>query len=142
MKKNGGQWLIGKTFDGYAPIGPAIVTRDEGDEFRDAGGLDVRTTLNGETVQSSNTRHLIFKPADIVAFVSQFVTLKPGDIIQTGTPGGVGVFRKPPLFLKDGDEVTVSIQGLGSLQNRVAAGIGSGVARGFSPAPPPKRARL
>ena len=120
MKKNGGQWLLGKTIDGFAPIGPSIVTRDEGAPFFDAGNLGVHTTLNGEIVQKSNTRELIFKPADIVAFVSRFVTLKPGDMIFSGTPGGVGVFRKPPMFLKGGDEVVVHIDGLGSLTNRVA----------------------
>lgn len=120
MKKNGGQWLLGKTIDGFAPIGPSIVTRDEGAPFFDAGNLGVHTTLNGEIVQKSNTRELIFKPADIVAFVSRFVTLKPGDMIFSGTPGGVGIFRKPPMFLKGGDEVVVHIDGLGSLTNRVA----------------------
>ena len=97
MKKNGGQWLLGKTIDGFAPIGPSIVTRDEDQAFFDAGNLEVRTTLNGSVVQESNTKELIFKPADLVAFISKFMTLKPGDLIFTGTPGGVGVFRKPPM---------------------------------------------
>jgi 2-keto-4-pentenoate hydratase/2-oxohepta-3-ene-1,7-dioic acid hydratase in catechol pathway len=134
LKRNGGQWLLGKTMDGFAPIGPSIVTRDEGPEFADAGTLDVRTTLNGETVQSSNTRELIFKPADVVAFCSRFFTLKPGDLIFTGTPGGVGVFRKPPLFLKAGDEVVCTIGGLGSVRNRVQ--------RDADEQAVPKRARL
>ena len=134
MKRNGGQWLLGKTMDGFAPIGPSIVTRDEGAPFLDAGALAVSTTLNGKRMQESNTDQLIFKPADLVAFASRFVTLKPGDLIFSGTPGGVGVFRKPPLFLKDGDHVEVTIDGIGSLQNRVAAGGQAATA--------PKRARL
>jgi len=139
MKKNGGQWLLGKTIDGFAPIGPSIVTRDEGAAFADAGALGVRTTLNGETVQQSNTRELIFKPADIVEFVSRFVTLKPGDLIFSGTPGGVGVFRKPPMFLKGGDEVVVHIDGLGSLTNKVAVVPSSAASAG---GPQAKRAKL
>lgn len=122
FKKNGGQWLLGKTMDGFAPIGPAIVTRDEGPAFADAAALGVSTTLNGEVMQRSNTRELIFSPADLVAFASRFCTLKPGDLIFTGTPGGVGVFRKPtPLFLKAGDEVVCTIDGIGCVRNTVAA---------------------
>lgn len=121
MKKNGGQWLLGKTSDGFAPIGPCIVTRGEGAAFGDAGQLGLRCLLNGASVQESNTRELIHKPADCVAFVSRFCTLKPGDLIFTGTPGGVGVFRKPPMFLKDGDDVVCEIDGIGRIQNRVQA---------------------
>lgn len=121
LKRNGGQWLLGKTGDGYSPIGPAIVTRDEGREFADAANLDVRCFVNGERVQSSNTRELIFKPADIIAYASTYFTLMPGDLIFTGTPGGVGVFRKPPVFLKHGDTTVVEIEGLGKLTNVVTS---------------------
>ena len=96
MKRNGGQWMIGKTFDGFAPIGPAIVTRDE---LPDAGELGIRCYLNGERVQNSNTRELIFNPAAIVAYVTRFMTLKPGDLIFTGTPEGVGPLRKGDKLL-------------------------------------------
>ena len=138
-KSNGGQWLLGKAGDFMAPIGPSIVTRDEGPTFADAGNLRVRTLLNGEQVQNSNTRELIHTPADVIAYASRFFTLKPGDLILTGTPGGVGVFRKPPLFLKDGDVVTCEIEGLGRVTNRV---------RAVAPSPPEdgrrniKRAKL
>lgn len=97
LKRNGGQWLIGKTMDTFAPIGPAIVTPDE---LGDAHKLGIRCRLNGETVQDSNTEQLVFKTEKILAWITQFVTLTPGDIILTGTPPGVGCFRKPPLWLK------------------------------------------
>ena len=142
MKRNGGQWLLGKTMDGFAPIGPAIVTRDEGTPFLDAGALGVSTKLNGELMQNSNTNQLIFKPADLVAFASRFITLKPGDLIFSGTPGGVGVFRKPPLFLKNGDHVEVAIEGIGRLQNRVAAGDEAAATASALSVGTAKRARL
>lgn len=119
LKRNGGQWLLGKTGDGYSPIGPCIVTRDEGGEFKDACSLGLRTFLNGAVMQASNTRELVFKPDDIIEWASRYFSLTPGDLIFTGTPGGVGVFRKPPLALKDGDEVVVEIDGLGRLHNTV-----------------------
>ena len=118
MERNGGQWLIGKTFDGFAPIGPAIVTKDE---LGDPCKLDIRCLLNGVSVQSSNTKNLIFTPADVVEYASRFMTLNPGDIFLTGTPGGVGVFRKPPMFLKDGDEVVCEIDGIGKITNTIMA---------------------
>jgi 2-keto-4-pentenoate hydratase/2-oxohepta-3-ene-1,7-dioic acid hydratase in catechol pathway len=119
QKKNAGQWLLGKTMDGYCPIGPSIVTRDEAPAFTEANNLGVKCTINGETVQNSNTYQFIFTPADCVAFISRFMTLKPGDMILTGTPGGVGVFRKPPVYLKVGDEVTCEIEGIGAITNAV-----------------------
>ncbi len=97
LKKNGGQWLVGKTMDGFCPLGPAIVTADEvGDPHK----LGVRCLVNGVTKQSSNTDQLVFNTQQIVAWVSKFFTLLPGDVILTGTPPGVGVFMKPPQFLK------------------------------------------
>eukprot|EP00045_Choanoeca_perplexa_P019421 m.2804 g.2804 ORF g.2804 m.2804 type:complete len:292 (+) comp4099_c0_seq1:60-935(+) len=116
LKKNGGQWLVGKSFDGYAPIGPAIVTPDE---LGDAHNLGIRCRLNGETVQDSNTNQLVFKTEAIIAWLTKFMTLKAGDLILTGTPPGVGCFRKPPLWLKDGDVVDCEIDGIGTITNVV-----------------------
>jgi 2-keto-4-pentenoate hydratase/2-oxohepta-3-ene-1,7-dioic acid hydratase in catechol pathway len=112
------QWMIGKTFDTFAPIGPAIVTADE---IEDPHNLDISLTLSGEVMQSSNTRHLIFGVPKLIAFLSSVFTLEPGDIISTGTPGGVGMARKPPRWLKPGDEVVVRVEGLGELVNPVVA---------------------
>ena len=116
LEKDGKQWLAGKTFDTFAPIGPHLVTKDE---VPDAMALGIRLRLNGKAMQDSNTRQMIFSPADLVAYVSQVVTLQPGDIIFTGTPPGVGVARKPPVFLKGGDVAEVEIDGLGILRNPV-----------------------
>jgi len=118
MKTNNGQWLLGKTGDGFAPIGPAIVTSDE---LSDAEQLGIRCFVNGKLMQQSNTRELVHGPAQVVAYASRFMTLKPGDLIFTGTPGGVGCFRKPPIWLKDGDEVICEIDCIGRITNRVHA---------------------
>lgn len=115
-RKPGGQWLSGKTFNTFAPLGPALVTRED---IPDPHVLDISCTVNGEQLQSSNTRHLIFSVPDIVAYCSHILTLEPGDVIATGTPSGVGFTRKPPRFLKDGDVVVIEIQGLGALRNPV-----------------------
>ena len=112
------QWMIGKTFDTFAPIGPAIVTADE---IEDPHNLAISLTLSGEVMQSSNTRHLIFGVPKLIAFLSSVFTLEPGDIISTGTPSGVGFARKPPIWLKPGDEVAVRVEGLGELVNPVVA---------------------
>ena len=116
LEKDGKQWLAGKTFDTFAPIGPHLVTKDE---VPDALALGIRLRLNGTTMQDSNTRQMIFSPAEVLAYVSQIVTLQPGDIIFTGTPPGVGFARKPPVFLKGGDVAEVAIDGLGVLRNPV-----------------------
>jgi len=119
LKRNGGQWLLGKTFDGFSPIGPAIVTPDEL-PGGNAHNLGIRCIVNGTVVQNSTTAQLVFKTEDVVEFASRFMTLKPGDLILTGTPPGVGVFRKPtPVFLKHGDVVTCEIDGIGSITNTV-----------------------
>jgi 2-keto-4-pentenoate hydratase/2-oxohepta-3-ene-1,7-dioic acid hydratase in catechol pathway len=115
----GGQWLLGKTFDTFAPIGPMIVTRDE---VADPHQLAIQLRLNGETMQSSNTNQLIFPIDFLISHISKFATLKPGDLIFTGTPAGVGAGRSPALFLKPGDELEVEIEGLGILKNSVVAG--------------------
>jgi len=119
MEKNGGQWLIGKTMDTFCPLGPAIVTPDE---ISDPHNLGIRTRVNGKTVQDSRTNQMVHKTEDILWFASQFMTLKVGDVIITGTPPGVGAFMKPePIFLKDGDIVEVEIDELGTLSNQVVA---------------------
>ncbi len=112
------QWMIGKTFDTFAPIGPAIVTADE---IADPHNLRISLTLNGETMQDSNTSNLIFKLPQLIAYLSSVFTLEPGDIIGTGTPAGVGFARKPPRWLQPGDEVRIQIEGLGELVNPVVA---------------------
>lgn len=116
LKKNAGQWLIGKAMDGFCPLGPAIVTKDE---IGDPHNLKVRCDVNGKTMQDSNTNQLVFKTEAILAWVSKFFTLLPGDVILTGTPPGVGVFMKPPQFLKRGDVVVCDIEKIGSTRNKV-----------------------
>jgi len=116
LKKDGRQWMAGKTFDTFAPIGPILMTMDE---LGDPHNLSIRLRLNGQVMQDSNTRMMIFRAADLLAYISQIVTLQPGDLIFTGTPSGVGFTRKPPIFLKDGDVVEVEIEKLGVLRNPV-----------------------
>ncbi|MBI5085217.1 MAG: fumarylacetoacetate hydrolase family protein [Acidobacteria bacterium] len=112
------QWLMGKTFDTFAPTGPWITTADEIDDPHE---LDISMTINGEVLQRSNTRELIFKLPELIAFLSSAFTLEPGDIVTTGTPAGVGFSKRPPRWLRPGDECVVSIQGLGELRNPVVA---------------------
>ena len=112
------QWMMGKTFDTFAPMGPWIVSADE---IADPHALDIKLTLNGEVMQSSNTRHLIFGIPELLEFLSGVFTLEPGDVVSTGTPAGVGFARKPPRYLRPGDEVVVEVQGLGQLHNPVVA---------------------
>jgi 2-keto-4-pentenoate hydratase/2-oxohepta-3-ene-1,7-dioic acid hydratase in catechol pathway len=112
------QWLMGKTFDTFAPMGPHIVTADE---IADPHQLDISMTINGEILQNSNTRELIFKIPDLISFLSSVFTLQPGDIVSTGTPAGVGAARKPPRFLRPGDECVIRIAGIGELRNPVVA---------------------
>jgi 2-keto-4-pentenoate hydratase/2-oxohepta-3-ene-1,7-dioic acid hydratase in catechol pathway len=112
------QWLMGKTFDTFAPMGPWIVTADE---IPDPHSLDIQMEINGEIMQDSNTRELIFKIPDLISFLSSVFTLEPGDIVSTGTPAGVGFARKPPRYLHPGDRVTVKIPGIGELTNPVVS---------------------
>jgi 2-keto-4-pentenoate hydratase/2-oxohepta-3-ene-1,7-dioic acid hydratase in catechol pathway len=119
LNKPGKQWLMGKTPDGFAPTGPWLVTADE---VADPGQLAISLTLNGQTMQNSSTKELIFNIPQLIAYLTQIVTLKPGDLIFTGTPPGVGMARKPPVFLKPGDTMSVTIAGLGTLTNPCTAG--------------------
>jgi len=110
------QWFRGKAFDTFAPMGPALVT---GDEIEDLENLTLTARVNGEVMQSGNTRDMIFDIPAIIANISQDITLVPGDVISTGTPAGVGIFRDPPVTLKPGDVVECSISGIGTIRNRV-----------------------
>jgi 2-keto-4-pentenoate hydratase/2-oxohepta-3-ene-1,7-dioic acid hydratase in catechol pathway len=112
------QWTMGKTFDTFAPLGPAIVTTDE---IPDPQTLAISMTVSGEVLQQSNTSEMIFPVSRLIAFLSSVFTLEPGDVIATGTPSGVGFVRKPPRWLKPGDETVVRVDGLGALANPVVA---------------------
>ena len=114
-----GQWVRGKSCDTFAPVGEYVVTKDE---IADPHNLRIQFRLNNKTLQDSNTGELIFKISELIEFLSQSITLEPGDIVATGTPPGVGFARKPPIFLKDGDTAEVEIEGLGILSNVVKAG--------------------
>ena len=116
LNKPGKQWMAGKTFDTFAPVGPELVTPDE---VPDPHNLGIRLRLNGETMQNSSTSQLIFKVDELIAYLSKVFTLEPGDLIFTGTPPGVGMARKPPVWLKPGDVVEVEIDHLGTLRNTV-----------------------
>ncbi len=133
------QWLRAKGSDGFAPVGPAVVTRDE---IADPQRLRLTTTVNGEVWQESNTAEMIFDVPTIIAFISRTITLEPGDLIATGTPAGVGHYQEPPRYLADGDVVVCEIEGIGALETRVvdetpripdhatAAGVGALTFRG------------
>ena len=116
LKYGGGQWGLGKGFDGWAPYGPGIVSPKL---IPDPQNLKISTKLNGKTVQESSTGDMIFGIAKTIAFLSQGTTLLPGDLIFTGTPQGVGMGRKPQLWLKDGDVVEVGLEGVGTCVNKV-----------------------
>jgi 5-carboxymethyl-2-hydroxymuconate isomerase len=109
-----GQWTRGKSLDTFCPVGPVVVTADE---IADPQRLAIRCEVNGRTVQAANTSEMLFPIARLLAFCSAAFTLEPGDIVATGTPAGVGVFRDPPTFLGDGDVVTVDIESVGRLTN-------------------------
>ncbi len=110
------QWLQGKAWDATTPVGPELVTPDE---FDPVAGADISCRVNGEQMQSDNTRTLVFDSAELVAYASTFTTLRPGDLILTGTPGGIGGARDPKIFLQDADVVETEIQGLGQLRNQI-----------------------
>jgi 2-keto-4-pentenoate hydratase/2-oxohepta-3-ene-1,7-dioic acid hydratase in catechol pathway len=118
LNKPAKQWMAGKTFDSFAPTGPQLVSSDE---VPDPHNLGIRLRLNGQTMQDSNTRQLIFGVDELIAYLSQIMTLEPGDLIFTGTPPGVGMARKPPVWLQAGDVVEIEIDHLGTLRNPVIA---------------------
>jgi len=113
-----GQWVRGKSLDTFLPVGDLVAVS----EVPDPQSLPIRAILNGQVMQDSNTSNMVFGVADIVAFVSQAITLEAGDLIITGTPAGVGAFRDPKVWLQPGDEITIEIDGLGSITNPVVAG--------------------
>jgi 2-keto-4-pentenoate hydratase/2-oxohepta-3-ene-1,7-dioic acid hydratase in catechol pathway len=112
------QWMMGKAFDTFCPMGPWIVTANEIDDPHD---LDIKMTINGEVLQDSNTKELIFRIPELIEYLSSVMTLESGDIVSTGTPAGVGLGHKPPRWLRAGDECVVSISGIGELRNPVVA---------------------
>ena len=116
LEKDGKQWMIGKSFDTFAPVGPFLIPIED---LQKISNLSVCLKINGITMQKSCTSQFLFSIPKIVNYISQVVTLKPGDLIFTGTPGGVGMSRKPPAWLKSGDLIEASIEGLGLLQNPV-----------------------
>ena len=119
LQHSDGQWVRGKSLDTFCPVGPAVVPASD---IPDPQALGIRAILNGQVMQESTTANMVFGVAEIVAFVSQAITLEPGDLILTGTPAGVGVFRDPRVFMKPGDEITIEIDGIGALTNPVAGG--------------------
>jgi 2-keto-4-pentenoate hydratase/2-oxohepta-3-ene-1,7-dioic acid hydratase in catechol pathway len=112
------QWSLGKSFDTFAPIGPVIVSKDE---IADPHALDIKLSIDGEVLQHSNTRELIFKVPDLIEYLSNIVTLEPGDVISTGTPAGVGLGRTPQRWLKAGETMTIVVEEIGSLTNPIVA---------------------
>jgi acylpyruvate hydrolase len=117
LQREDRRWLRAKGSDGFAPIGPIVVTADE---LGDTGALRLRSSVNGETWQDSSTAEMVFDVATIIAFASRTITLEPGDVIATGTPAGVGHFQRPPRYLHDGDRLRCEIEGIGVLENSVA----------------------
>jgi len=120
LRRSGGQWLLGKTFDTFLPIGPALVTADEVTAPED---LRVTCTVSGDLLQDGNTGELLFGIAEIVSYLSTVFVLEPGDLILTGTPGGVGMSRDPRRFLQAGDTVEVAVEGIGTIRNPVAEAV-------------------
>jgi 2-keto-4-pentenoate hydratase/2-oxohepta-3-ene-1,7-dioic acid hydratase in catechol pathway len=113
-----GQWVRGKSLDTFCPVGPELVPASD---VPDPQALAIRALVNGEALQDSSTSNMIFSVAEIIAHVSQAITLERGDLIATGTPAGVGAFREPQIWLQDGDEVTIEIERVGALTNPVRA---------------------
>lgn len=116
--ERGGQWVKGKSCDTFAPLGPYLVTKDE---IANPNDIRLWLKLNGEKMQDGSTNDFIFNVQEVISYLSQFMSLMPGDIISTGTPEGVGFGQKPPFYLKDGDEIELGIDGLGSAKQKVKA---------------------
>jgi len=112
-----GQWVRGKSLDTFLPVGELVPASD----VPDPQSLAIRAILNGEVMQDSNTANMVFGVAEVIAFISQGITLEPGDLILTGTPAGVGAFREPKVWMQPGDEITIEIDGVGSITNPVVA---------------------
>jgi len=112
------QWSLGKSFDGFGPMGPAIVSKDD---IPDPHVLGIKLSIDGEVLQDSNTDQLVFKAPDLIAYLSSIMTLEPGDIISTGTPAGVGLGRKPQRWIQPGETMVVEIEGIGTLTNNTVA---------------------
>jgi 2-keto-4-pentenoate hydratase/2-oxohepta-3-ene-1,7-dioic acid hydratase in catechol pathway len=112
------QWSRGKSPDTFCPVGPQLVPAGE---VSDPQALSIRAILNGQVMQDSSTSNMVFGVADLIVFITQAITLEPGDLIATGTPAGVGAFRDPPVFMQPGDEITIEIEGLGALSNPVSS---------------------
>jgi 2-keto-4-pentenoate hydratase/2-oxohepta-3-ene-1,7-dioic acid hydratase in catechol pathway len=112
------QWVRGKTLDTFAPFGPCLVTKDE---IQNPQNLKIKTTLNEKIMQDSNTKEMIFNIAYLIEFISRSITLMPGDMISTGTPDGVGTFRKPPVYMRPGDEIKIEIENIGELKNKIVS---------------------
>ena len=117
-QSNDGQWVRAKSYDTFGPIGPRIVSSDE---LGDPHNLKIEARLNGKTMQSSNTSNLIFSIPYLISYISQRITLEPGDVITTGTPHGVGAFYNPPIFMQPGDVIEIEIEKIGILRNHVIA---------------------
>lgn len=115
LGRPGGQWLLGKSFPNFAPVGPAIVPKEQ---IADVNNLRIALRINGEVMQDSSTQQLIYSPVQLISFLSKFCVLEPGDVIFTGTPPGVGMARKPQRFIQHGDQCEVEIEGVGTLGNR------------------------
>ncbi len=118
--ERGGQWVKGKSADTFAPVGPWLATKDE---IKDPANLNMWLKVNGKLIQNSNTRQMVFQTAKLVSYISHFMTLLPGDIISTGTPPGVGLGFKPPVYLKPGDVVELGIEGLGEQKQTAVAAL-------------------
>lgn len=116
--KRSSQWMMGKTFDTFGPMGPVLVTTDE---IPDPGNLELSLTVNGQEIQNSNTRHFIFSIPFLIAYLSEVMTLEPGDLLSTGTPARLEAFRDNPIYMKPGDEVRVQIEKIGELRNTFVA---------------------
>lgn len=117
LQRSDGQWLRAKSMETFAPMGPFLVTKEQ---LGSADNLSIQLRLNGKTMQNSNTRNLLFKVPDLISHISKAMTLEVGDVISTGTPGGVGFARNPQVFMKPGDIVEVEVEGIGVLRNSVA----------------------
>ncbi|MGO9193841.1 MAG: fumarylacetoacetate hydrolase family protein [Streptosporangiaceae bacterium] len=130
-QRAGSQWTPGKNFDGSMPIGPEVVTPDE----VDVADVALTTVLNGQVMQSARTSQMLVDVPSAVEFFSSFTTLRPGDVIATGTPGGVGFARKPPVWLQPGDVIEITIEGIGTIRNRVVAESGDRSGWRWQPGP-------